>query len=169
VALFVELGGQCDKGAARLAQAWRMLRGAVQSEFELLTDEDDLDLLTMQSLPCIWRVYSRSVASMDTHWVFSTHRRLSLQVFDLETRFLLTPLFVGLRCVAGGVKRFAALSPQGQHQVLTAFQKRDTDERTADLALLTKQHPLTTAKRAGKCYASLLEKCEADDERVRRQ
>jgi hypothetical protein len=173
VALFVELGGQYDKGAARLAQAWRTLRGAVQSEFNLQTDEDDLDLLTMQSLPCIWRVYARSVASMDTHWVFSNYRRLSLQIFEYETRFL-TSLFFDLRRVEGGVKRFAALSPQGQREVLKAFQKRDADEQMAGLnavtpAVETKQRPITTAKRAGKSYASLLEKCEADDERVRRQ
>ena len=74
--------------------------------------------------------------------------------------------------VEDGMKRFAALSPQGQREVLTAFRKRDTDELIAGLNAATpvadtKQRPVTTAKRAGKSYASLLEKCETADKRVK--
>ena len=164
VALFVALDSQDDKGTARLAQAWRTLREAVQSEFNW---NDDLDLLTMQSLPCIWRVYARSVPLMDTHWVFSNYRRLSQTIFEYETGFMRT-LFCQLRHVEDGMKRFAALSPQGQRKVLTAFRNRDTDEVIAVLNTVTpaadkKQRPVTTIKRAGKSYASLLEKCETDD------
>ena len=74
--------------------------------------------------------------------------------------------------VEDGMKRFAALSPQGQREVLTAFRKRDTDELIAALNTVTpvvdtKQRPVTTTKRAGKSYAPLLEKCETADKRVK--
>jgi hypothetical protein len=167
VALFGALDSQ-SQGMARLAPAWRTLREAVQREFNW---NDDLDLLTMQGLPCIWRVYARSVPSMDTHWVFSNYRRLSQTVFEYETGFMIT-LFFQLRLTDDGMKRFAALSPQGQREVLTAFRKRDTEQLVAGLNAATpvadtKQRPVTTAKRPGKSYAALLDKCETDDKRVK--
>ena len=64
--------------------------------------------------------------------------------------------------------RCGVAASQGQRKVLTAFRNRDTDEVIAVLNTVTpaadkKQRPVTTIKRAGKSYASLLEKCETDD------
>ena len=123
VALFAQLRDTSHPGAANLPEAWRSLRMHVARHFY-----PQLDLLLTQSLPCIWRVYSRHerrVRDPPLEWVKTRYRVLSALAFESEGRGI-SSMLQKLTCIQAG-NRFKVLSPRGQREMLNAFRKTDKD------------------------------------------
>jgi hypothetical protein len=124
VALFARLRDTSHTGAASLPEAWRHLRMHVERHFY-----PRVDLLLMQSLPCIWRVYSRHeqrVRDVPLVWAKTRYRLLSALAFESESRDI-SSMFQKLSEIQGGIDRFEALSPRGQREMLDAFRRTDKD------------------------------------------